>query len=562
MDTPPASGPPHAASGTLAVERPTPFALLIPIVALLSAPLIVASQIMAHLRMDVVDDQMFGYFGWRIAHGAVVYRDVWDNKPPGIYWINALGFLLAGDSYAGVIALCVLALLVSLAAFFIISASAYSRDAAAVATVLASFYLTHAYFQGGTNRTETFLMACELAAVALYARGIRRDRKWSWLASGALCGAAFLFKQVGLAALGAMGLHTLLLATFGDLPTRRALSRCALLSAGAASVVAAAALLLAWQAALGEAIFATFTFNRGYFAVGESRLLDHYATLIQFSWAVHPVLDMPLMMALGACIHATLWRLRPGTRPADVAGRLAQIPATLPRPMLLFFPWFVAAAYGAMVSPHKFQHYIATTLAPLMLMAGYLINVLLAERSLLVRIQQRAWVLTAFIIIGYFASDAVKRHWEKAATVWWERIEQRGVPDWEAVGRVVARHTTPQERIQCWGYMPGVYLHARRNNVCRFTTTEKLGHVKENARFVEVELLDRLTHDPPAVFVVNSYDYAWIMGQMPEKEMQPPAALAEWMKEHYAQVDEIRNNYIFKRRDLLPADPPRHAAGT
>ena len=63
---------------------------------LLLVPIVTLSQLTAHNRVDVVDDQMFGYFGWRIAHGAVPYKDVWDNKPPGIYWINALGFLIGG----------------------------------------------------------------------------------------------------------------------------------------------------------------------------------------------------------------------------------------------------------------------------------------------------------------------------------------------------------------------------------------------------------------------------------------------------------------------------------
>ena len=70
--------------------RPTPLPVLALALALVVIPIITVSQLAAHLRLDVVDDQMFGYYGWRIAHGATVYHDVWDNKPPGIYWINAV----------------------------------------------------------------------------------------------------------------------------------------------------------------------------------------------------------------------------------------------------------------------------------------------------------------------------------------------------------------------------------------------------------------------------------------------------------------------------------------
>src|SRR5262249_7279817 len=147
---------PYARADALLPTPETPLALLLITMALVIGPIVAISQFAAYQRFDVVDDQMFGFFGWRIAHRGVIYRDLWDNKPPGIYWINALGFLLGGDNYAGVVALCAAALIAIHAFFFCICASVYFRGAAALATILASFFLTHGYFQGGTNRTETF----------------------------------------------------------------------------------------------------------------------------------------------------------------------------------------------------------------------------------------------------------------------------------------------------------------------------------------------------------------------------------------------------------------------
>jgi 4-amino-4-deoxy-L-arabinose transferase-like glycosyltransferase len=111
-----------AAGESNPIGTQTSWPILITAMVLLILPIVTLSQLAAHNRVDVVDDQMFGYFGWRIAHGATVYEDVWDNKPPGIYWINALGFLIGGDSYAGVIFLCALAVVVMLVCFFVICA--------------------------------------------------------------------------------------------------------------------------------------------------------------------------------------------------------------------------------------------------------------------------------------------------------------------------------------------------------------------------------------------------------------------------------------------------------
>ncbi|MBL8877660.1 MAG: hypothetical protein JNG88_00955 [Phycisphaerales bacterium] len=158
--------------------------------------------------------------------------------------------------------------------------------------------------------------------------------------------------------------------------------------------------------------------------------------------------------------------------------------------------------------------------------------------------------------MGYFASEAAYRHWEEVSKVWNERdpafvngawkIKQSEI---EEVGDAVARLTKPGDTLQCWGYMPGVYLQARRENVCRFTTTEKIGQVRENALFVSAELRDKLVTNPPTVFVISSTDWAWITGVYKNK---PPDELgvwlAGWLTENYEQVDDIRNIYVMKRK--------------
>ncbi len=532
--------------------QPTSYPVLIAAMLLVVGPLVIASQFTAHLRLDVVDDQMFGYYGWRIAHGAVVYRDVWDNKPPGIYWINALGFLLTGgESYGGVIALCAAALLVTHASFFLITLSVYYREAAAVVTVIASFFLTHGYYTCGTNRTETFLIALETSAVALYLRGFARPSWRRDILAGALCGGAFLFKQVGLAAWGAMGLHAIVLMLLGRQGVATTARRCFALLGGAAGVVALAAGALAWQGALGEALFATFTFNKAYFDVGESSFADKDASIQQLRYHL-PVLTLPILMAIASVIHALLWLLRPMLRPRDVVEKLARdVKPTCPLPMLLFATWLAAAAYGAVLSPHSFRHYLVPTLPPLLLLSGYIINVILGEFGLLQRMQQRAWVTALFVCIGYFASEAAWRQWEEVSKVVVPRWILGERAEWEVLGEKVAAVTRPGDTIQCWGYQPGIYLFARRPNAVRFTTTEKIGQVKQKAAFVRDELVKGMMARPPAAFVIGAGDLAWLHGESPTGPTRVDE-LAPWLDRNYQQVDDYRNILVLKRRDVPP----------
>jgi 4-amino-4-deoxy-L-arabinose transferase-like glycosyltransferase len=552
--TPPLRLPPPSGEAT-------PLSLLIAAVLLCCAPLIAATQFATHLRFDTADSQMFGYFGWRIAHGGVAYLDVWDNKPPGIYWINALGFLLAGgDSYLGVVALCVIAALATHVLFFTVAASNYFRGAAAVATVLASFYLTHGYYQGGTNRTETFLVVLELAAVAAYVRGQLRDQAWRWLLAGAFCGAAFMCKQVGLAAWGAMGVHTLALLVLGELRFGTALRRCVLLLVGMLLPVAAAVAVLAAQGALAEAYFAVVTFNRAYFEVGVSSFSNTYVNRVFLAMDIWNVLKLPALMAIAAVIHAWLWWLRPLYRPPEIETPMREFRPACPQFMLLLLVWFLVAAYGAVVSPHRFRHYVLPTLPPILLMAGYLINLIQSELSLLFRLQQRAWATAAYVAMFYFAYDAYREQLGVVSRVWLDRFPERGDPKkapWEAVGDELATIAQPGERIQCWGYFPGVYLHAKHISASRFVTTEKIGQVRDHAEFQRRELHDVLSKRPPEVFVIPHELFTHYTSTTPEQDNVDWLGqwLGKWIDQTYVRVREVftddDNVYIYRRRDLL-----------
>lgn len=548
------------------------------------AALIVLSQFAAHWRLDVVDDQMFGYFGWRIAQGGTVYLDVWDNKPPGVYWLNALGFALTG-SYAGVVVLCAAAVTLSHILFYVIAASIYFPGTAALLTMLASFYLTHTYLQGATNRTETYLVLCDLAAMALYVRGHRRERWWMWWLAGACCGGSFLFKQVGLTAWGAMGLHTIVRVLARELDWRSGLRRCVLLTLGLAATLALAAGALALQGALSAALFATFEFNRGYFASGNSSFTQTEANRRMLLNDTGYFLLLPLLMLIAAWIHGVTWRLRPHFRPPEVAGPIEAFSPAAPRTLLLFSIWYVASFYGAIVSPHHFRHYLIPTLPPMLLICGHLLNVIKTEIGLVRRLAQRGWVVGAFVAMGYFALSAGTYLKEGVARVWWERFDRNtpevvlrrdpNTAEWtktastagdpargynRAIGELIAdeviRLSRPEDRIQCWGYFPGVYLYAQRASASRFFTTEKLGHVGAHAEFIRRELHDTLVSQPPALFVISAEDYAWCVDPPPGR---PPdwigRFIGEWLDRTYVRVVDIpgANVLVFQRRDLAPA---------
>jgi len=204
-------------------------------------------------------------------------------------------------------------------------------------------------------------------------------------------------------------------------------------------------------------------------------------------------------------------------------------------------------------------------LPPLLLMSGYLINVLRTEITLTQRLQQRIWVTACFVAMAYFAFEAYRRHVEVLSQVWVYRFERGRQAEWEVVGDQVARLTRPEERIQCFGYLPGVYLRARRVNATRYATTEKIGQLYEQpeAERIRQELIRQLGAEPPAALVMSSHDYSTIIN--PPNPERPRDSLGDWMArwvpENYVVAVEVRefNILILLRRDRAPpqAEPIR-----
>ncbi len=547
----------------------TPLYVHILVMALILLPCIAVSQFIAHWRFGVLDDHLFGYYGWRICGGATLYVDIWDNKPPGIFWINALGLLIGGGHYGGVMVLCLLASVLSCVLFFVVSASVYHRGTAALATVLAGFYLTHGVLFAGGNRFETYMIPCELGAMALYLRGFGKQwgRKggkgekphawWCWYAAGLCCGGALLLKQTGLAAFGAMGLHLLLLAGLREIDWRYAVRRAGLLVGGLVTVVGAAALWLAGEGSLGEAWFAVFQFNQWYFDHVERGWLEWRWWSRRLDGDVLAVLRLPVLMAIAAIVHAGLWRLLPRFRPAEVEGRWSPPLAGCPRLVTLFGIWFGAAALLAAAGPRNSSHYLLPVMPPLLLLGGYLINVLKTEVRLLRRLVERAWVVVAFLLMGYFAAEAIYLQVQGASQVWWDRDPRseggRWVVDrttWERLGEEIALITAPDDRIQTWEYMPGIYLQARRPNACRFAFAGFMEMVGPRGAELEREFLQTLREHPPEIIVMTAHKYGELRAIGAAGPPESSAA-ALWLDAEYRRLPEITyaNCYVFARSE-------------
>jgi hypothetical protein len=140
------------------------------------------------------DSGVFLYVGWRFLRGDIPYRDVWDHKPPLIYFIDALGLTLTPDSLWGVWLLQGVFIFFTFFLLYKLLDGEFGAPAALGGTIAFATGLLTILARG--NVTEEYPLLFQVLCFLLFVRAYRQDfpiRTSFWM--GILGALAFLFKQ-------------------------------------------------------------------------------------------------------------------------------------------------------------------------------------------------------------------------------------------------------------------------------------------------------------------------------------------------------------------------------
>ncbi|MGE0479137.1 MAG: hypothetical protein AB7Q17_01575 [Phycisphaerae bacterium] len=530
---------------------------------------IAINQSAAHWRDNLADDHLFAFFGWRIAGGAVPYLDVWDNKPPGIWWINAAAFLLCGEGPCGPILASTIALSITLAAFGGAAAALFHASVRGWALAVGALVLTSLRYECGGNRTETWVVALETLAICGYLRW-RRGGRGAWLIVAALAaGAAPVFKQAGIAAAVACAGHWLCArwrargagAARGR-PAARAHGRARgfrLAVAAAAAAIAPAtiaAAALATQGALFESYFAVATFNRAYFAVNDARWLPNEMVWRVVRPAFLPMIPLLLLAGTGVLLAAIArCRNRGGraalhaARPAEHTQELSPVPPSaatgVPGATALLVAWVLLAVYLAIVGPGRREYHLMPSLPALGLLALIPLDTLAAGRGLRHQLATRpthcaAFVTYALALMGFVAPGAAATlaAWRHKTAPWSTAFAEP--PPHQLQAAYIRTHTAPTDLLYVWGWSPGTYRAAYRPNASRFATLEKRSHVGEHARFILDGAIADLQARPPRLILITAGDLRGLRGSTER-------AFANWLEQQYIERTAVGGMTVLDR---------------
>jgi len=143
------------------------------------------------------DSGVFLYMGWRLLHGDIPYRDVWDHKPPLIYFVDALGIALTPGSFWGLWILQVFFIFFTLLFVYKLLDQEFGVYAALAGCIILTSGLLTILEKG--NVTEEYALVFQTLCLWLFLRAWKKgfplgDSFWI----GVLGGFAFNFKQTTL----------------------------------------------------------------------------------------------------------------------------------------------------------------------------------------------------------------------------------------------------------------------------------------------------------------------------------------------------------------------------
>jgi 4-amino-4-deoxy-L-arabinose transferase-like glycosyltransferase len=138
-----------------------------------------------------------------MAHGYRLYRDVWENKPPGLYLLYSAVYHLVGASLLAIRLITTAAALFAVVLTFFLARQFAGSRAAPPAALLAGLLLGVPFLEGTTGNAEIFVSL--FAALGVYCALIREQP----VVAGLALFCAVLFKSVGVFDACALGLWLL-----------------------------------------------------------------------------------------------------------------------------------------------------------------------------------------------------------------------------------------------------------------------------------------------------------------------------------------------------------------
>ncbi len=145
-----------------------------------------------------MDEGEYGYMGWGMLNGLVPYKDMYDQKPPGIFVLNSLVFLLFEPTALNVKIFASIYSLGSVLAVFLVTQKLAGREEGCLAALLYAIFSCGPHIEGGGVNSEVFMVLPYTLAAYFLLKLLETGSRKNYLYFGFWTGLACTIKQVAL----------------------------------------------------------------------------------------------------------------------------------------------------------------------------------------------------------------------------------------------------------------------------------------------------------------------------------------------------------------------------
>lgn len=499
------------------------------------------------------DQGVFATLADVIAAGGAPYRDAWDVKPPGIFYVFWVSFQLFGRSEMAPRLMDLLWTLATGVAIWALGRRLLSSWAGVAAGLLFVLrYVTHDYYWHTTQCDGFASLPLALAALALLAAERKKSAPWA-AATGALTALAITFKFT-------LGIFLALplagVAASSEEPLRPRLSRAAAYLSGCVGVLLLIAGLI-WQAgAFKDMVETVFVWNSHYARLHVPGMLQHNALAEIARFLVGNPNRLLFPIGLLAVAGAVDLISRPDS------GRMRWlVPA-----------WMLAMIAQVWVQGRYYSYHWLPALPPMALLAGqglrtaaFLLGKASGGRA--ARAMSAAGLVIVFgflgfaywhflrapigCVLGRLPRETYLRGFDRAIRSDFSLLDDREMAGW------IRDHTAQNEPIFIWGFEPLVYFLADRPPASRFIYTIPLVASWSPPEW-RAELLRELQERrPPYILVVRDDAQPWMTGRWDDSaaQLETYPELQLLLREHYRPGEQIGDFAVLERRPVADEDP-------
>ena len=278
-----------------------------PFLVIISSVLSLIPNLPKYNPVPSLDSGVFLYFGDQILKGKLPYRDMWDHKPPAIFYTDALGLWIGNGSRIGVWFLEGIAITATGLFSYYFLQKYFGKWTAMFASIIAVTNLIFIMDYG--NNTEEFALPFQYLALLLFTYSLqRKSSNWLFFLIGVSGGYAFMYKQT---MIGIWIVITIMLVVksirYKDF--RTLVHQLALISTGTGLICLLVAIYFALQGQLQVFWDAAFRFNFIYVKVSFSERMYEFHRIWRRLSSLSPYYVIGLFTWLFTCGFLLINRL-------------------------------------------------------------------------------------------------------------------------------------------------------------------------------------------------------------------------------------------------------------